>query len=70
MATETKAPTNNRSGRITVMEAARRLKVRYQKARDLMLTGKLGETQYEGRRLTCSEAGLQEYVIQKRLRKR
>jgi hypothetical protein len=35
------------SDRLRVMEVARLLKCRYQKARDLMLTGKLGDPEHD-----------------------
>ena len=47
--------------RLTITEVAARLKKRYAKARDLMLMGKLGATQKEGRTLTVPLSGVEAY---------
>ena len=55
---------------LSVMTVAHRLKVRYQKARDLILTGKLGETndyETEGH-LRVTEAGVAAYETRKKRR--
>lgn len=48
-------------GWLTVMKVAIRLGKRYHKARDLMLSGKLGEPRYDGRTLLVPEAGVAAY---------
>ena len=47
--------------RLTVTQVALRLRKRYHKARDLMLTGKLGKPEYQGRTLTVPESGVRAY---------
>lgn len=63
-------PTTAAATRLSVMDVAKRLRVRYQKARDLMLTGKLGETQYDGHRLTATESGVQNYLDQQKAKRK
>jgi hypothetical protein len=55
--------------RLGVMEVAHRLKVRYQKARDLMLTGKLGDTSYESGHLQITESGIAIYEAARKKRR-
>jgi hypothetical protein len=50
------------------MEVARLLGCRYQKARDLMLSGKLGPTHYEDRKLTCSATAVIEFDRKRHLK--
>lgn len=46
----------------TIARVAQRLQVRYQRARDLMLSGKLGPTRWEGRALYCvDDKGMLEF---------
>lgn len=53
---------------IGVMEVAKILQCRYQKARDLMLSGKLGQSHYEGRTLTVSGTTVIEFDKARRLK--
>lgn len=53
----------------TVTQVAMKLKVRYHRARDLMLSGQLGETKHDGRHLCITEAGLQQYLDKRRTTK-
>lgn len=46
---------------LSVMQVAHRLRRRYQKARDLMLSGQLGPSTYDGHRLTVSASGVAAY---------
>ena len=55
--------------RLGVMGVARRLRVRYQKARDLMLTGQLGETLQDERHMTVPESGVVAYELKRRQRR-
>lgn len=50
------------------MEVARILGCRYQKARDLMLSGKLGPSHYEDRKLTVSGKVVIEFQLQRQQR--
>lgn len=50
---------------VTLTEAALRLMVTYRRAMDLMLSGKLGPTQREGRYWFVTAGGLESY-LQKR----
>lgn len=52
--------------RLTVTEVARRLQLRYHRARDLMLSGKLGTTAMQGRHLTVLETNLATYLIKQK----
>jgi hypothetical protein len=53
---------SNHKDRLGVTAVAVRLRKRYHKARDLMLTGQLGEAAYdEKRRLTVPVAGVAAY---------
>lgn len=47
--------------RIGVTEVARRLQLKYHRARDLMLAGKLGATEVSGRHLTVLESKVEAY---------
>lgn len=47
--------------RLSVMQVAHRLKVVYRRARDLMLSDKLGPSSYESGHLTVSESGVAAY---------
>lgn len=55
------AATKPQSDRLTVTDVAIRLKKRYHKARDLMLSGKLGKVEYNGRTMTVPLAGVIRY---------
>jgi hypothetical protein len=48
---------------------AQRLRMRYQKARDLMLRGECGETWTEGNHLMAPETGVAEYERNRGARK-
>ena len=47
---------------VGVMEVAQILKKRYHVARDLMLTGKIGESRYENRKLVVTRKALTAYI--------
>jgi hypothetical protein len=47
---------------VGVMEVAAALKKRYHVARDLMLTGKIGEAKYEQRHLVVPRKALAAYI--------
>lgn len=55
--------------RLSIMQVAHRLKVVYRRARDLILTGKLGESSYENGHLTVSEAGVEAYDAARKSKK-
>lgn len=51
--------------RLTVTQVAIRLSIRYQRARDMMLSGKFGPAEYVNRSLTVSRDGLIEWEQKK-----
>lgn len=54
--------TEREATKMNVMQVAARLRKRYQAARDLMLTGKLGEAIYEGRSLFVESEAVERYA--------
>jgi hypothetical protein len=58
------APAETPSEDVGVMEVAIALKVRYAKARDLMLQGKIGTPHYRERKLHVSRKALETYLKQ------
>ena len=55
-------PTMPKRKGVSVVQVAQRLQIRYQKARDIMLSGRCGPTWFEGRALFAEEVGVAEYI--------
>lgn len=66
MAAAANAPAEKR---LSVMQVAHRLKVVYRRARDLMLSDKLGEASYENGHLTVPESGVAAYEATRKKRR-
>ncbi len=59
--------TTTTSDHVSVMDVATRLRKRYQAARDLMLSGKLGEPRYERKKLQVPRASFEAYCKERKL---
>lgn len=54
---------------LSITQAAARLKLRYHKARDLVLQGRLGAIQYDGAKMLVAAEAVEAYDRQRQARK-